>query len=352
MGYGVILLFFCTALLSLVEKYLGKYKLPIYFFIGVVLILMAGLREVGIDPDSETYEYNYHNYTSTKLLDGIEYSFIVISGILHNISNDVHILFLFYAFWGVILKLFAIRQLSELLFLPLLVYISFYYELHEMTQIRTGLLSGIFLLSIKPLAEGKKWRYCLLILLGSLFHISALILLPLVFLSNKAITFKQSFLWISLIPVGYCFYFLSNSILVNLDIPYIGAKLISYQNDADKVVSAVNINVLSPKHLFTILIFVYLLYFRDTILEKNIYFPLMIKIFAIGIVSLTIFGFLPTLAQRVSYLFEIVSIIVTANIYYTIRPRCAGILAVVFISFINLNYALPYISFNLLWKGG
>lgn len=143
-GIAIIILFTVTGGLVFLEKYLGKYKLPIYIFTGILIILMAGLREVGIDPDSENYEQTYRNYYTTGASEGVEFSYILISSILNIFSNDVHLLFIFYALLGVSLKFFAFRYYSELCFLPVLVYLGFYYELHEMTQIRTGVLSGLF----------------------------------------------------------------------------------------------------------------------------------------------------------------------------------------------------------------
>ena len=59
MGYLVVLVFVITILLAFIEPYMKKYKAILYLFIGMVLILIAGLREVGIDPDSRNYEYTY-----------------------------------------------------------------------------------------------------------------------------------------------------------------------------------------------------------------------------------------------------------------------------------------------------
>ena len=63
-----------------------------------------------------------------------------------------------------------------------------------------------------------------------------------------------------------------------------------------------SLNVFSPLHLFTIMLFLYLMYFYETIKEHNRYFPLMMKIFAISIFSFTAFAFLPVLANRLLHL--------------------------------------------------
>ena len=350
-GVAIVILFIVTGGLVFIEKYLGKYKLPIYLFIGMLIVLLAGLREVGIDADSENYEQMYQNYYSAQTSEVVEYSYILISSILNIFTNDVHLLFIVYALLGISLKFIAFRYYSELWFMPVLVYLGFYYELHEMTQIRTGVLSGLFLLSIRPLAEGKKLKYVLFIILGAFFHISAIALLPFIFITNKNLSFKQSVFWASLIPLGYFIYFFANTILIQIDLPYIGSKLAVYQAATEKGLSQVQINVFSPRLLFTTLIFYYLLYFRDTITAFNRYFPIMLKIFAISLFAYTSLGFLPVLAERVSYLYQIINIILITNIYYTLRPKWAGSLLVLLISFVYLNYSLPYVSFYLLWGG-
>ena len=59
MGYITVVLFTVTTFLALIERYIRKYKLLLYFLISIALILIAGLRPVGIDPDSNNYEYTY-----------------------------------------------------------------------------------------------------------------------------------------------------------------------------------------------------------------------------------------------------------------------------------------------------
>lgn len=352
MGYIILILFIIVAILCYLEDYIKKYRLPLYLLIGFILVLLAGLREVGIDPDSDNYEYTYQHYYANNALDGVEFSYIWLSSILNHITSDVHILFLFYAFWGVSLKLFAIKKYYQTFFLPLLVYLAFYFELHELTQIRTGILSGLLLLAIKPIAEGRKKLAFAIILLGTFFHNSGLLLLPLVFLSNKPMTNKQRLLWGALIPLSYCIYFTGANLIMHLDIPYIGDKLAMYQKSVDKGIMSVTINVFSPLQLFNIMLYYYLLYFHDTIIRFNKYFPLMMKIFTFGLFSFATFAILPVFAQRVSYLLSIVNICLYPFIVYTFKQKWIGITVTLCISLIILNYGLGYIKFPLLWKVG
>ena len=90
MGYIIIAIFIVVVILSYIEDYLGKYKLPLYLLIGFTLILLAGLREVGIDPDSQNYEISFLRYYDSIAQERVEYSYTFISMLLNVITDDVH----------------------------------------------------------------------------------------------------------------------------------------------------------------------------------------------------------------------------------------------------------------------
>lgn len=342
MGIAIFVIFTIVAVLCFLEYHITEQdKKKLYWGTAILLVLLAGFREVGIDPDSGNYEYAFHHYDDDRLSGAIEYSYFIISAILRAMVEDVHILFVFYALFGVMLKFIAFRKLSELWFLPVLVYLSFIYELHEITQIRTGVMSGLFLLAIPAMAERKWTQAILLLALGTFFHVSALILFPLLLLSNKDMSPKRRMLWMMAIPCSYVIYFLGSNLMVHIPIPYIENKIANYEQNKDVIESS--LNVFSPLHLFTILIYGYLMYFYDTIKEHNKYLSLQLKIFTLSIVAFTAFAFLPVLANRVSYLLRIVTIILFGNIYYTILPKRAGIVAVLLVAAVYMVYTYSYI---------
>lgn len=192
MGYIVIAIYVTASFFALFEEKMLKYRKPIFLIVGLMLVLLAGLREVGIDPDSENYEYTYQHYYATSSLLSVEYSFLFISQLLNVLTSNVHALFLLYATFGVGLKMYAISKISKLWFIPLAVYISYYFVMHECMQIRTGILSGMFLLAIKELGDGNRKKALICILIGGLFHYSAIALLPLLFLSSHEISKKKT----------------------------------------------------------------------------------------------------------------------------------------------------------------
>lgn len=352
MTYLILFLFFGVALITLFEDYLGKYKNSIFYAVGLALILISGLREVGLDPDSINYENTFLDYDNPTGSERIEFSFLFLSLILNHICNDVHIIFLLYAFLGVALKFIAFKQNEKTIFLPILVYISFYYIFHECTQIRAGVLSSFFLLSIKPIACGEKKKALILILAGSLFHLSGLILIPLVFLNNKPSNLIQRWKWVSLVIAGYVIYLggLAMTLILSTNIPYIGQKLAIYQESINKGIVTTAAHPLGPIQVFIVLLYIYIMFFYNTLKDINKLFPLQMKILSIGLFAYPAFSFFPVIGVRVSQLISIVSIILFANIAFTIKPKWAGIVLVIFISFVMLNYSMPYVlQFKLLY---
>ena len=352
MVYLILLLFLLAGVLSYFEPFMGKYRLPVYLVFGLALVALAGFREIGVDPDSAMYEFYYRYYYTTNMEESVEYSYRLLSLIFNIFSTDVHTIFLFYAFFGILLKLVAIRNYSETWFLCLLVYLSFYYEFHELTQIRTGLLSGFFLLAVSQIAEGRRFFAFLLLACGTFFHSSGLALLPLLFLSNKELTGKRAILWLMVPLAGYVAYLLGSAILLELDLPYIGEKLANYQEREEKGTGVVAVKVFGLLQVLSLALFYYLFFFQKTLMESNKYFPLMLRVYAIGLFAYSAFAFLPVVADRLSYQFRLVTIFLYANVASTIRPKWAGLGVVILIAFVFLNYTFPYIfHFNLLFKG-
>jgi len=353
MPYLIIVLFAILCILAFLEDRLpNKYHMGIYIFVGFCLILMAGFREIGADPDSDNYASAYRYYYQESSQEKIEFTYVIISAVMNIFTDDPHSLFLIYAILGVVLKFVAFKRGTDMYFLALVAYLSYYYVLHEQTQIRTGVLSGLFLLAIPYMAEKKRWHAFILFAIGFCFHYSAALFLPLLFLGNKPFTKKSGMIWACVIPAAYMFFFVGSGFLFSADLPLVGNKLQLYQNAAEKGLNYVQVNVFSPFQLLTIAVYYYLLFFSETITAKNKYFPLMMRFFAIGLAAFAVFAFLPVLAQRVSYLLRIVTILLFTNIYYTIRPRWAAIAIVEALCLLYLNYGLLYLEFPLFFKTG
>lgn len=124
-------------------------KTLILILVGILLILVAGLRPIGIDGDSLNYVGVLHVSLSEANFIDKEPTFWIINELNKILfGGNEQTFFLIFAILGVSLKLLAIKKLSLLPFYSIFVYICLYFILHEMTQIRVGVATAIFLLAI------------------------------------------------------------------------------------------------------------------------------------------------------------------------------------------------------------
>lgn len=342
MGYILLSVLLITIILCYLEDYIKRYRSFLYILMGFVMVLIAGLREIGLDPDSENYEYSFQHYYQSSEMGMVEPSFTLISAVLNVFTDNVHLLFLVYAFLGVTIKLYAFKKNLQCIFVPMMLYISFYFVLHEMTQIRAGVVSALFLLAVYYIAKKEKRKALLLIIVGSFFHYSSLALLPTLMFGNIDFNRKENIMIALLIPLSYLIYFGGISMLLNTDIPLIGNKLAIYQQAMEKGKMTVNINVFDPVHLVSVMLFYYTLYFRKTITAFNENYNVVIKIVAIGLFLHTSLAFLPVLALRISQLYCIVNIFLFSGIVYTVKQKWMGITILVLLSIFQMYLALPH----------
>ncbi len=352
MGYIVLAIYFVTILLALLKDFVYRYRFYIYIGLTTALVLTAGLRPVGIDPDSDNYYSSFVHYDSPDILESVEITYLFISRIVHLFSNDVHWLFIIYAFLGVGLKLYAVRRLSSFFFLPIAIYLSYYFVQHECMQIRTGVLSGLMLLMLLYIGNKERKKAFLLLIIGTLFHYSALLLIPLFFLKNNKIKNRDIVVWSSIIPFAYVLYFAGVTLFLdNLsELPFVGTKLASYQTSTIKGTSESGINVFSPLQILSTFIYFYLLFFHKTLETNDRYFPILIKTYGLGLFCYVAISFFPVVGERIALLYKVASILLFADIYYTIRPRWASILIVACIGTLYMNYCLNNVGLILFWE--
>lgn len=342
----ILIVFGIVVFLCFLEESLEKYKTYVYIAICMILILYAGFREVGLDRDSESYEYLFYSSDNPLAILFVEPSFLLISSIASRMGNDVHGLFLIYAMLGVSLKFIAIRRLSPVLFLPIAIYISDFYVLHDMTQIRAGVASAIFLMSLKPLHEGRKRRAALYMAAGIFFHYSSLILFPLLLFGNKDLTFKWKIALAAIPVIGIGMYIANFDILLSLPIPYIQEKLESYRKLSDFGYYDRS-SIMPPFMFIKICMFYYCLWFCDTIKQFLPSVNIILKIMGMSIIAYYALSYVTILGQRCSELYGIVEVLLYASAIYTIIPQYVGKVYVIFITLVMTFYS--YVYWDLLY---
>lgn len=316
-----------------------KLDILLFYTFIIILILFCGLRELGSDQDSVGY-FNYYLLDYDRMSLAAEPSFIIISKFCEYISNTngfVWLLFI-YAIMGVYLKASAIRMYSNLPWLALIIYISYYFLLHEFTQIRAGVAAGIILISIKHIFDRNYVVFFSLIFLASMFHYSAMIVAPLYFLPAYEIGKIRGILIGMAVPIGIALHFSGISIFYIIPIELISMKVATYtylENIAD-----VKLNVFNYYYIVKyILLYIYL-YFSKQLTKNSKYFPIFLQFYAISIFSYLALSFNAAFAMRISELMGIVEIVMLPMLVLATRHRSIAVLFVCIIALGNSAVAI------------
>lgn len=346
MRQTAIVIFF---IISFCAFFSAKYKdssKRLYWFICFVLCMFAALRPIGIDQDSVGYQGYYELNDLIWLV--AEPSYGVISRICQWLFNDFRAVLIVYAFAGVFLKFKAITRLTNLIWPTVLIYYSTYFLLHEFTQIRAGIASGIFLMAI-PLITEKKWvKYLFVVLICILFHYSSAILIFLFLLGNKPLNKKWTTILSLLIPFGIVLHYIGFTPDISIANEVAKTKIETYQTDAET--KTVALNVFNMVYMVKYLIFYVLLAFHKRITPHSRYFPLLLKIFGISLFSYLALSSNTIFAMRISEMYGVVEIILIPFLVYTLRSSdlCKFLIWVIAISYLfisiystELIYATP-----------
>lgn len=338
----LIIFYFFIVLCTYLEEYIEKYRIGVYFLFGILLILIAGLRIPGHDHDSYNYLYVYANDGVLENFVGMEPTYVWLCKLVRILFNNFQFLLLIYAFLGVFFKLKAIKYLSpQVFFLPLLVYFSNYFLLHEMTQIRAGVASGIFLFALKPLIQGKRWTYIGYILVALFFHYSSLVLFPFVFLTNRDMSKKERYILLLVLLICFSIALLHINIFIQIPIPALQEKIEIYQQLSAKGFDTYA-NVFNLHFLIRLFVFLFSMFFYRYIKTSNEYMPILLRLMAFSIFYFLLFSSLSVLAFRISELIGIVDILIFSSLIYAITPRYAAKTVVFIFTSIILGLNLFY----------
>jgi hypothetical protein len=341
----VIIVFGLTSLFSFF-KYKTNKITQSFILLVILLILLAAFRDGDAVRDYSAYVWMYRN-ASVSLK---EISFSIIAWLVKYVFNDnVIFLFLIYAILGVYLKTKVITELTALCFLSLVIYISNFYILHELTQIRVGVATGFLLICIKPIYERDLRKFILFASCAVIFHYSALPIYFLWFLKSERI---NKYFYAVIIPFSYIFYFLHIDLIKLfiqfIPIAYVQQKYATYVQLQKIAADATKVNIFNYVFLVKCLIFYIILWKSNLIKAQNRYITLLLKIEALSLASFILFSAMPVFSWRISELFGVVEIILIPLIYYVFKQKLFSTFIVTFIGLcillINIFYAHLIIS--------
>ncbi|WP_448684273.1 EpsG family protein [Enterobacter cloacae] len=284
------------------EKKLKSFTIVLYWLLAVTLIYIATFRTIGADADSLAYLEAYNAFRTGEITIS-EPTFNLFSAISNKLMGEDGILLVFflYSFIAITLKLYVIHSYSKEQFLSIVVYLCMFFILHELTQIRAGVAAAFFIFALPNLINGQKKTYFFKILLACTFHLSAVLLLPLVVLSNKKINFTVVFLFplcclATVLAIGDV-----STLLIKIFSVFpgiIGDKVIAYINGAQLYGRFDNVNIFSKITLSTYAIFITYFYgvLKSKKYDKNDI--IFLKLFSIMLSVFYVFSSVPVMASR------------------------------------------------------
>lgn len=353
MFVAIIIIFLLCVSFSFIEENMKRRDtLLLFMVIGLIMIVIAGIRVPGETPDSENYENNYYSITSLDSDDYLqEISFVYISYFLNVLGLSVNALFFAYALLSVPLRLTAIWKMSKLPILTLSIYISFYYQLHDLVQIRCAVASALFLLAVYYQTENNRKAALAFILLGTLFHYSALAGLIILLLNNKELnTWWQTGLYL-VIPVAIIFYAAGLDIATMIPDELGGNRLKLYKSlkeygiEGDLEGVAIYKN---PMVLTNVCLYFFCLFFHKTLTEQCKYVPILLKIMAIAFLCrLTLDNISSVVSSRLFEYFDVVSIFLWTAVIYAFSPVNIGKIFTHTVSTARLLYSVLIYTLQL-----
>ncbi len=331
--FAILALFFCISCICLFDRektYAVRYA---YIGIGVFLFCFSAFKPIGIDQDSPNYVDYYYGINNEVLSDSMEFTFKWFIALAHTFWADPRGVFVLYALLAVPLRAYAIVKNTDLWLLSVLVWMSNYYLLQDMTQIRVAVAAGKFLIGIWFLGRGRRREYLLMALLATCFHYSAVILFFLVFFGNKPLSRTWVYA-LGIIPaVGYIIYFLGIDPFAMLPIPFLQDKIDIYLEMRDKGLIGNAINVFNIVFFLKFTVF-YVMLWKHKLIEPRVpAFPLMMKLFALSTFCFSAFAMLPVMSFRLSELIGVVEILLIPCLAYTVRPLDYGKIIVMLYAF-------------------
>ena len=306
----------------------------LYWIIGVVLVGFSTFRIGDAFPDYTNYvEYYYSVIRGESVF--VEYSFYIITYIATFLFHSPLGVFFIYGLSGVFLKLCAIKQMSQLCFLSIVIYIANTFLVQELIQIRAGIAAGILLFCIKPILERRWKKFILLVITAFFFHSSALAVLPLWFLKPNRL---NVYFWGLLIPIGYVFAFLHINIFF-FSVPLVQDKIDIYLSLQDTE----DINLFNVLFIIKCFIGYLFLYYSSLLYFYNKYIFLLLKIYMLSLFSFLLFSSTPTIAFRLQGLYEVVDIVLFPYMIYIFKPWSLGKLIPISVASMYI-YLLAYHS--------
>lgn len=326
--------------------YFIKKKNILYICLTLLFISIAGFRLLGWANDTANY-YEMVVYQDELRLATKEFFFRLIIFLNDFIFNSNFTVFLLiFAFLGVSIKMYVFVKYSKIVMLSVILYFLTYFWLHEYIQIRAGVATGIFLLTIKDLSEGNAKKYFFKVFFAIMFHWSSILLIPLYFFI-KYLNLR-TFMFLPLISIviyetGFNLNLIIASILTFTGINENLFKMYAGFKHDINVFNTLSILYILLFSIITIMLFNYRKLFSD-------YEIVLYKVFSFSI-SLFFFSSLlnaPVVAFRLLEYFNIILLLLLPSIVSKFKQKkLVSILSIIYFGIFSYYLFTKVIEFNV-----
>lgn len=206
-------------------------SLLFWFFVFIVLVVFAGVRDWSVGTDTLNYRdmFVYKQDVPINLLtifSGLEPGFAVFQRIMQNLTTSFNIYLFSIAAFVISLYQFVIRKFSKGYGISVFIFITLGTYLFFFNGARQAMAAAIVALAFIPLIKGKMIQYGLIISLAILFHKTAIVLLPMYFVFRMPFSVRQLVYLLALTAVIT----LGLSFIMSFSPDLISEKLADYHN--------------------------------------------------------------------------------------------------------------------------
>ena len=323
----------------------GKIKGSYYWYIVLTLLISTAVFKDGsIMPDYHVYKSNYQSIINGSLDRIIEPYYILISRSVSFLGDKGFFLILLFHIW---ITLRLIRPLlsynTKLTPYTIVLYLSNFYILFGLIQIRAGVALSIFYYGIYYYSK-KRIKFLFTVLFATLFHYSAVIFLPLVYMDKLKINRGIIFLLIVLgLLINSPIVELANYLTGVLPISDIQAKVITYTLESRA--QQFKINLLSPFIISKILLGIILLTSQNEKLRNSVFINKMYYLYFFGLLSYIYLSPFPEIAVRISNYFFFSEIFLIPALIEVYKPKKIVKISIILFAIFSLIMNIKFTTY-------
>ncbi|MCP5463699.1 MAG: EpsG family protein [Deltaproteobacteria bacterium] len=336
----------------------SKYMQPAYLFIGfVILACMAGFRGfwftdygnyVGIYGETvHLYDFLYYGGNPPRIHG--EFLYLFLNTLVKTFFDSSIPVFVIVAALAVGLNCVAFKKFSPYPLLSLLWYFSHLFLYKELIQIRAGLASAIVLCSVYFIVHKKPLQYTVAIILAFLFHVGAIIALPVYWVCKK--DFGKKMLFFPLI-VGFA---LGLTSWLDSFLNLMGAANVLPQKLAwyQETYSDDALGVLNPMTLKQLFFCFFLVGSKEILKTKFKYFYPIMVMYILSTAWLFALQEIPILAARIATFLSAGDPVVIAFLISLFKEKKVVSMGIAFLSivilFMNLELRQHWVEYHVIF---